>query len=74
MIRSVNSMKTPDQLVEEGIGLIAQGLFRASKQHGPQEAREMCEAARRTLSGMWQDFAKQDKEFIKVDPRETKTR
>tara|TARA_R100001086_G_scaffold110710_2_gene56384 strand:+ start:600 stop:794 length:195 start_codon:yes stop_codon:yes gene_type:complete len=57
-------MNTPDELIEDGIGLIAQGLFRANKQNGAREARLLCEAAKSTLSGIWLDLAKQDKEFI----------
>ena len=67
-------MKTPDELIEEGVGLIAQGLFRASKQNGPREARLLCEAAKATLSGIWMDLARQDREFSRVDPRTYKTR
>jgi hypothetical protein len=51
-------MKTPNQLVEEGIGLIATGLFRANKEHGPAEAADMGSAAVSTIRGMWLDFYK----------------
>lgn len=60
-------MKTHDELIEEGIGLIAQGLFRANKQHGPQEARILCEAAKSTLSGIWMDLFKQEKKLPSPD-------
>lgn len=66
-------MKTPDELIEDGVALIAQGLYRANQQNGPREARQLCEAARSTLSGLWMDFAKADKEFIATDPRAHKT-
>jgi hypothetical protein len=67
-------MKTPDELIEDGIALIAQGLYRSNKQNGPREARLLCEAAKSTLSGMWMDLAKQDQEFIAVDKRSYQTR
>lgn len=55
-------MKTPDELIEEGVALIAQGLFRTSEQNGPREARLLCDAVKATLSVMWMDLARQDAE------------
>ena len=48
--------KTPNELVEEGVGLVAKGLFRAKEQMGPQEARILCESAKNVLAEMWFDF------------------
>lgn len=55
-------MKTPGELIEEGIALIAQGLFRTSEQNGPREARLLCDAVKATLSVMWMDLARQETE------------
>lgn len=55
-------MKTPGELIEEGIALIAQGLFRISEQNGPREARLLCDAVKATLSVMWMDLARQETE------------
>jgi hypothetical protein len=55
-------MKTPGELIEEGVALIAQGLFRTSEQNGLREARLLCDAVKATLSVMWMDLARQGAE------------
>lgn len=49
---------TPDQLVEEGIGLIARGLYRAEKQGGTQAAYDLGRGATAAVRATWFDFVR----------------
>lgn len=50
-------MKSAEELSEEGIVLIATGMFRASEKSGPAEAVRICRAAKLALSSAMDDLA-----------------
>jgi hypothetical protein len=51
--------RTPDRIVEDAIGELARGLFRANQQYGATEAAAIADAALKTVRGMWLDFERQ---------------
>jgi hypothetical protein len=51
--------RTPDRIIEEALGELARGLFRANQAYGPHEAAALADAALKTVRGMWLDFERQ---------------
>ena len=55
----MSTRKTGEQLVEEGVGLIAQGAFRTKEQQGAEEAVACLDAVITVVIGMKHDFMRQ---------------
>lgn len=51
--------RTPDRIIEDAIGELARGLFRANEKYGAREAAALADAAIKTVRGMWLDFERQ---------------
>lgn len=47
---------TADEIIEEGLGLVARGLFRKAKQSGHREAAGSASSVVNVVRGMWLDF------------------
>jgi hypothetical protein len=47
---------TADEIIEEGVGLVARGLFRKAKSEGHKEAAGSASSVLNVVRGMWLDF------------------
>lgn len=55
----VSNADTPEEIVEQGVGLIARGLFRMSEQQGPAAAAREASTILDHVRGHWMDLMRQ---------------
>lgn len=61
----VSDTDTAEEIIEQGVGLIARGLFRMSAQQGPGAAATEASTVLDHIRGHWMDLMRQEAKVLK---------